>query len=200
MNNNVIEICFNYADEYTLKNSILKDNQIIVFLNDFVIGDISDININLDIDFSKKIRIYSSKNNIQEYLSFIYLCNILKNNDIFVVFIDDFLEEANSLGNIAPDEIGEVLKYEKKLTKSEIASYKNEWKNLVKENGDIRLFKNKKVISVPFNYLDNYIKECIVNNDNDMTVAHMMLNDIENHFSDNVCYSLLNKYLKRTSK
>lgn len=194
IHNGVVEICFSEAGKNTLKNSILNRNEIIYFSKDFVIGDINNIDREIDIDSSKKVCIYSCRNNIHDYLSFIYLCSIL-NNDISVVFTDDYSKDAFSLSSITPKEINDVLKYEKILSKDDIERYKNEWVELSKENSELRIIKDKKVISVSYDYLDKYIKECLVDKDINKTIANMILNDKDNNFSDKVCYYLVERYL-----
>ena len=196
VHNNVVEICFTKAGEKTLKDSFLNKNEIICFSEDFVIGDISNIDKKINVDSSKKVCIYSCKNNIHDYLSFLYLCSIL-NNDIYVVFTDDYVKDAFSLSAISSREINEILKHEKKLSKDNIEKYKNEWKKLTEENSELRIIKNQKVMSVSYNYLDSYINKCTVDGDIHKTVANMMLSDNENNFSDTICYYLLERYMEK---
>ena len=195
--NNYIEICFDKACKSILNKSIINNNEIKVFNKNFTIGDIKNIDNNLITIKEKNIRIYTSKSNIRDYLGFLYLCYKYNDANIHVIFTDDYIKEAHTLACITPEEIPELLKIEKKLTNEEINSYSKEWEELVKDNSEIRLFENGKVISTTYNYLDNFINENIIKDNFDKTCANMMVHSLNNHFTEDVCNKLLDRYLKK---
>ena len=155
-------------------------------------GSIKDIDIPINIDKDKTVRIWSSLNDIHEYLSFLYFCYKIPNK-ISVIFVTEYDEYAHSVGAVATEEIAKLLKYEHKLTKEEKDRYKNEWIKLVNENSEIRLFKNGKIISTNYDYLDEYINKYYDKNNIRKTVAALMGNDTENNLCDYIYNFLIER-------
>lgn len=155
-NTNNLDVFFGYAAFTPLYKSPLINNDLYGFYEDFTMGSIKDIDIPINIDKDKTIRIWSSKSNTQEYLNFLYFCYKLP-NEISVIFVNEYDEYVYSAGALNYKEVKELLKYEHNLTKEEKDKYKNEWIKLVNENSEIRLFENGKIISTNYDYLDKYI-------------------------------------------
>ena len=70
-NMNNIDVFFGYAAFTPLYKSSLINNDLYGFYEDFTMGSIKDIDIPINIDKDKTVRIWSSKNNTQEYLNFL---------------------------------------------------------------------------------------------------------------------------------
>ncbi|HIR59604.1 MAG TPA: hypothetical protein IAB38_06090 [Candidatus Onthousia excrementipullorum] len=180
-NPNNLDVFFGYAAFTPLYKSNLINNDLYGFYEDFTMGSIKDIDIPINIDKDKTVRIWSSKSNTQEYLNFLYFCYKLP-NEISVIFVNEYDEYVYSAGALNYKEVKELLKYEHKITTEEKDRYKNEWIKLANENSKIRLFKNDKIISTNYDYLDEYIDKYYDKNNIRKTVAALMGNDTENNF------------------
>ena len=194
-NMNKLDVFFGYAAFTPLYKSNLINNDLYAFYEDFTIGNIKDVDIPINIDKDKTVRIWSSRNNTQEYLNFLYFCYKLPNR-ISVIFVNEYDEYVYSAGALNYKEIKELLKYEHKLTKEEKDRYKNEWIKLVNENSEIRLFQNDKIISTNYDYLDKYIDKYYDKNHIRRTVATVMGNDTENNLSSDVYNFLIERKTK----
>ena len=187
-----IDVFFGYAAFTPLYKSPLINNDLYGFYEDFTMGSIKDIDISINIDKNKTIRIWSSKNNTQEYLNFLYFCYKLP-NEMSVIFVNLYDEYVYSAGALNYKEIKELLKYEHKLTRKEKDEYKNEWIKLVNENSEIRLFQNCKIISTNYDYLNSYIDKYYDKNNIRRTVAALMCNDFENNLSSDIYNFLIER-------
>ena len=100
---------------------------------------------------NKKIRIWSSHKNSNEYLTVLYICNLLEKYDaeLYVVYSDEISSEAKSVGELDKEEIKNVDALERKLLKEEIIMYSKIWNRLLNDNNDIRYIS-----------FDNTIKSC----------------------------------------
>ena len=191
-NTNKLDVFFCCAAFTPLYKSNLINNDLYAFYEDFTIGNIKDVDIPINIDKVKTVRIWSSRNNTQEYLNFLYFCYKLP-NQISVIFANEYNRYVNSVGETVPEEIKELLKYEHKLTDEEKDRYKNEWIKLVNENSEMRLFQNGKIISASYDYLDEYIDKFYDKNNIRRTVATLMGNDTENNLSSDIYNFLIER-------
>ncbi len=191
-NMNKLDVFFGYAAFTPLYKSNLINNDLYAFYEDFTIGNIKDVDIPINIDKDKTVRIWSSRNNTQEYLNFLYFCYKLPNR-ISVIFVNEYDEYVYSAGALNYKEIKELLKYEHKLTDEEKDRYKNEWIKLVNENSEIRLFENGKIISTNYDYLDKYIDKYYDENNIRRTVTALMGNDTENNLSSDIYNFLIER-------
>lgn len=194
---NQVEVYFCDAGFAPLFKSYLNKNDFYFLGEDFSIGDISNINIDIKIDTSKSIRLWSSRKCIQEYLIFLYFCYKFEGKNISVVFVDDYLNNVWSIGATTSEEIPEMLKYERKLTETEINKYKEEWIRLVGENSELRFLKDKKVISVKYDYLNDYILKYYDKDDIKGTIGKLMGNDEDNNYSCFTYEFLVNRLMKK---
>lgn len=137
---------------------------------DLISSEIYDINntyslknINNELEESvknnNKIRIWTTHNQIDSYLMFLYVCNYFSNidSDLYVLFSDEFDKECPSPSCMNEKELEELSKLEHKLTKEEIKKYSNEWKEIINDNLDMRIIENNKVKSVTFDYYNDII-------------------------------------------
>lgn len=168
--NNVIikfDSLFSICDLSNIDKQILTLNDEYCDLINSEIYDVSNTyslkNINNDLEESiknnNKIRIWTTHNQIDSYLMFLYVCNYFSNidYDLYVLFSDKFDKECYSPSCMNENELEELSKLEHKLTKEEIKKYSNEWKEIINDNLDMRIIENNKVKCVTFDYYNDII-------------------------------------------
>lgn len=180
----ITEIVFGNSIYFTMKNSKLNENEIILFNTIFSIGDLRDIDkfkiyVSKDIIesmqvyyFSKeinelnnavkngnKIRIWCSRQDSDSYILLVYICNYLKDTkcDLYVVYSDDYDSSCMSPACLKEEELENSACYEKKLNNENILELSNEWNYIKNNRADIRIMENNKVKLVSYNYFDDII-------------------------------------------
>ena len=180
----IIDICNNCAAAGCLKQYYISKkiiNHKIIYMNlNLSIGDIKNDHISIikniygenffdynnsikellhNIENNKKIIIWSSKNNAEDYLLLLYLCNILKNkvNNISVIFTTDYDKNLSNINCLDYKKIDSIIKYEKNLTFNDLNKYSNNWKNLVEINSDLRVMENGIIRNKSYNDYDDII-------------------------------------------
>ena len=182
---NTIEVVSNLSSNGLLLKSSIKNENIFLLDMNLYIGDLKDlknykrillknIGYNVDVvDYSnkikflldnarnnKKIRIWSSHKNSNEYMTVLYICNLLEKYDaeLYVVYSDEISNEAKSVGELDKEEIKSVDALERKLLKEEIIMYSKIWNSLLNDNSDIRYIDFDNIIkSCSYDYLDKKI-------------------------------------------
>lgn len=178
-----LEIIFGHSCYYTMKNSKLNDN--ILMLNVlFNIGDLSnyknhkinipeklyleDKNANFESEYNiiidnikqkNKIRVWIGRNDIYSYLIMLYICSIIKdyNYELYVLYCDDYNNDYPSPSVMREEELKKLSRLEHKLTNEEINNNVNIWNSLVSENSDLRVIDSGNVKSVSIDFYDNFI-------------------------------------------
>lgn len=180
----ITEIVFGNSMYFTIKNSKLKENEIILFNTIFSIGDLKDIDkfkiyVSKEIiesmqvyDFSKeikklnnavkngnKIRIWCSRQDSDSYILLVYICNYLKDIkcDLYVVYSDDYDSSCMSPACLKEVELENATSYEKKINNENILELSNEWNYIKNNRADIRIMENNKVKLVSYDYFDDII-------------------------------------------
>ena len=182
---NTIEVVSNLSSNGLLLKSSIKNENIVLLDMHLDIGDLKElknykrsflksIGYNVDVaDYSnkikflldnarnnKKIRIWSSHKNSNEYLTVLYICNLLEKYDaeLYVVYSDEISSEAKSVGELDKEEIKNVDALERKLLKEEIIMYSKTWNSLLNDNSDIRYISFDNTIkSCSYDYLEEKI-------------------------------------------
>ena len=182
---NIVEIVSNLSSNGLLLKSSIKNENIVLLDIHLDIGDLKDlknykrsflknIGYNVDVvDYSnkikflldnvrnnKKIRIWSSHKNSNEYMTVLYICNLLEKYDaeLYVVYSDEISSEAKSVGELDKEEIKNVDALERKLLKEEIIMYSKFWTRLLNDNSDIRYISFDNTIkSCSYDYLEEKI-------------------------------------------
>ena len=182
---NAIEVVSNLSSNGLLLKSSIKNENIVLLDIHLDIGDLKDlknykrsflknIGYNVDVvDYSnkikflldnvrnnKKIRIWSSHKNSNEYMTVLYICNLLEKYDaeLYVVYSDEISSEAKSVGELDKEEIKNVDALERKLLKEEIIMYSKFWTRLLNDNSDIRYISFDNTIkSCSYDYLEEKI-------------------------------------------
>lgn len=104
-----------------------------------------------------EIRIWYSSCDSEDLNTYYYLVNYLSDKNK-IIYSCDVCNECNfSLGCYSSDEIHKLLLNTKKLMKEEIVNISLSWKQLEKENADLRLVEDNKLVSHNFSFLDNKI-------------------------------------------
>lgn len=179
---NTIEVVSDLSSNGLLLKSSIKNENIVLLDMHLDIGNLEDlknykrsflknIGYNVDVvDYSnkikflldnvrnnKKIRIWSSHKNSNEYMTVLYICNLLEKYDaeLYVVYSDEISNEAKSVGELDKEEIKNVEALERKLLKEEIIMYSKTWNSLLNDNSDIRYIDFDNIIkSCSYDYLD----------------------------------------------
>jgi len=179
----IVEVCEGHSSAGVIKryqDEENKNNIIIPFSLFLSIGDIKNNRLKFleefcheinfykenslkkllcNIDESTHVRIWSSKKNADDYLLLLYLCNYLKDKctNISVIYTSDYNEYACSLNSIDYKEVNELLKYEHKLSESEIDNLSNKWICLVNTNSELRVLENGEILNRKYSDYDNII-------------------------------------------
>ena len=179
-----LEIVFGNSCYMSMKESLLKNNDILVFnllLNVGNLSKISDNKINIPKELRReqgnylckkeisivnnailgkqKIRIWTSNYNVYSFLIMLYICNIAKKQNcvLYVTYSDEYNKNYISPSLMNSIELEELSKLEHKLSKNEIIKYSNMWEEIIKVNSEMRVLENGIVKSVSISYYDNMI-------------------------------------------
>ena len=174
----IIDICYDISGMSTLRkyyiNNNIKEYSIIYLPLALSIGDIKNDLYNrtiFDVELKSKInellnsindntiiRVFSSRINVEEYLLLLFICNLFKNknNKVEVIFTSDYLN-VHTLGALSYEEIVNVLKNKKELSKKEIKQYSKMWDNIVKINSEVRVLEKNKIINKKYSDFDEII-------------------------------------------
>lgn len=106
---------------------------------------------------ASKIRIWSSHLNCDDYCLLLYLCYILKDKNITVIYSEELNWEATTLGCISEEELKILEQKEHSLKKWEQEYFSNEWLRLIRDDSELRFMVNGQVISCDIGYFDNDI-------------------------------------------
>lgn len=124
--NNTLEIVSDFSSFGAIKK-VFPDHLKSMMLLALNIGDIKDIyegkrswllengedyeiekffqDLNKLLPKVKKVRIWSSRVCVDEFLMFCFLCDYIKEKEIYVTFADEFLEETWSIGCMTKEEV-----------------------------------------------------------------------------------------------
>ena len=172
----MLEITISRTDRSVLaRTNLFNDNDVIDFSLLFTYGKLNKIEAKeyKKVSFSEfspkeeynslidkianygEIRIWYSSCDSEDLNTYYYLVNYLsdKNKIIYSCECD------YSLACYTPDEINNLLLNTKKLAKEEIINISLSWKQLEKENADLRLIEDNKLVSHDYDFLDNKILE-----------------------------------------
>lgn len=146
----------------------------------------------------KKIRVWSSHLDCDDYCLLLLICYLFKDKEISVIFSEELDWEATTLGCVSEEEICILEKKEHILTRRQKENYGNEWENVVNDNKELRYMLNGKVISCDINNFDNEIIKRLEKNDKIYIfkfVADLMVNSIVPNvmYSDWIYIYLINR-------
>lgn len=152
------------------------------------------------VNSSQKIRIWASHLDANEYCLLLYLCYCFPNENISVVFSEEFNWHCKSIGMMSSEEITELLNREHNLCKEEIDDYCRQWEEVLEANSDLRYLVNGKVKNESIDYFDDEIiyrlkKSGEVNLYTFIT--DLILDDVINNSSDTLYKFLIEKLIKQ---
>lgn len=167
------------------------------FNNDF--KELNDISKNC-----KKIRVWSSHLDSDDYCLFLLICYLYQDKEISVIFTEELNFGATTICSVRESEIKELEKREHILTKQEKEDYANEWENVVKSNKEIRYMINGTVVSCDFANFENKIIDRLEKNRKipiSKFIADLILNPVIPRviFSDFI-YTYLLERLEKVGK
>lgn len=108
-------------------------------------------------NIATKIRIWSSHLDCDDYCLLLYLCYLLNDKNISVIYSEELDWKATTLGSVSEKELKILEQKEHILKPVEKDNFSNEWEKLIKDNTELRFMVNGKVISKDINYFDNDI-------------------------------------------
>lgn len=108
-------------------------------------------------NIATKIRIWSSHLDCDDYCLLLYLCYLLKDKNISVIYSEELDWKATTFGSVSEKELKILEQKEHILKPVEKDNFSNEWEKLIKDNTELRFMVNGKVISKDINYFDNDI-------------------------------------------
>ena len=174
----MVEVLFGESEAASMKiakGNILGDSRKVICLGFMLdMGNIREA-MKEYVNEQKKLVEYASKgeqiriwysNTSHDMCGFYYACNLLKNivNEIFVVKLPEYTHighniiiEYQNWGEVLPEKLDNFIKYEKKISKTEMKMFSNHWLELVEDDSPLRAIVNGKVIGVPENFYDHLI-------------------------------------------
>lgn len=114
----------------------------------------------------KQIRIWYSSLDNEDMCSLYFLISYFYNKNIDIFICDIANKEHFSFSSYISSEIKELSKNTILLNNKEKRNFKKNWDKLVKENNDLRVLNNGKLMSSSFDYLDSKIINLIKTNKN----------------------------------
>lgn len=105
----------------------------------------------------KKIRVWSSHLDSNDYCLLLLICYLYKDREISVVFSEEIDWEATSLTFVSEEELPQLERKEHILTKRQKEDYCNEWEKVVNDNSELRYMLNGTVVSCNIDIFDNEI-------------------------------------------
>lgn len=106
---------------------------------------------------ASKIRVWSSHLDCDDYCLLLYICYLLKEKNISVIYTEELDWEATTLGCITEKELKILEQKEHVLKEMEKDNFSNQWLKLINDNTELRFMINGQVISKEINYFDNDI-------------------------------------------
>ncbi|MBR1413052.1 MAG: DUF1835 domain-containing protein [Bacilli bacterium] len=115
------------------------------------------------VDKAKKIRVWSSHLDSNDYCLLLLICYYFKDKDISVVYSEESNHYSWSISCIDESEIKSLEQKEHILLDWQKEELSNKWLEIIKENKELRYMINGEVISVEISYFDEYIIERLKN-------------------------------------
>lgn len=118
----------------------------------------------------EKIRIWYN-NAPYAICGFYYLCNLLKDNpnEIFAIKLPEYTQMQEMIVSyqggegITPENIGNFIMYEKKISQMEIIMFSDYWTELIEDNSYLRAMINGHLVGVPVDFYDYLLYKHIGN-------------------------------------
>lgn len=147
---------------------------------------------------AKKIRIWSSHLNCEEYCLLLYICSLFKDKQISVVFAEELNWYCKSISMTNKEEVIELLKREHILTREEVDDYVNKWNEVFRENAELRHVVNGEVIGTSIDYFDKQILECLRDSGEiklNAFIGELIANSVIDDFGDLLYSYLINRLI-----
>ncbi len=146
-----------------------------------------------------KIRIWSSHKSTNEFLLFLYICYLFPNNNISVVFADEYNSDCWSIGCTNFKEVNKLAEKEHILLQRDKELYISEWKKIVSVNSELRCIKNGKIESVTIDYFNKTILSYLENKEIEFMelVGRLMADSVIDNDSVFVYIYLINRLIKQ---
>ena len=215
----MLEIVFSDSEKLLLERSSLFNKENILSLT-FLLSmgklddfehqakrTIGDIEVNIPSEISKlknkvknyeNIRIWYASDVNEDYLSMMYVVYLCSDKNIEVV--DGY--QRNGISGYADDEIKDLVKESRVLTKEEIQKYILKWNKIYDENSEVRFLNNGEIINESYECFDNEILDKLSSLGESKEwsfIGNCMANNLKS-FAMCVCYKSRVDYLKGIGK
>ena len=215
----MLEIVFSDSEKLLLERSNLFNKENILSLT-FLLSmgklddfehqakrTIGDIEVNIPSEISKlknkvkdyeNIRIWYASNVNEDYLSMMYVVYLCSDKNIEVV--DGY--QRNGISGYADDEVEDLVKESRVLTKEEIQEYILNWNKIYDENTEVRFLNNGEIINESYECFDNEILDKLSSLGESKEwsfIGNCMANNLKS-FAMCVCYKSRVDYLKGIGK
>ena len=126
------------------------------------------------------VRIWIRASNPEELCGLYYVCHLMVDSQtpLSVVCVPDHIEKDNSIisyrntGEINPEELGALIKYEVPVSEFKRKVYANNWRDLMRENAALRAVINGNLIGVPKDFYDFALRANM--SDGEFMVAYLI--------------------------
>ena len=150
----------------------------------------------------KKIRVWSSHLNCDDYCLLLLICYLFQDKEISVLFSEEIDWEANSFGFVSAKEIKNIEYKEHVLNDCKKKKYSDKWEKVVSENKELRYMLNGEVVSCDIDNFDNDIMDRIKKMGNtyiSYAVANLLVYPLIPcvMYSDSVYFYLINRLEKK---
>lgn len=215
----MLEIVFSDSEKLLLERSNLFNKENILSLTFLLSMEklddfehqtkraIGDMEVNIPSEISKlknkvkdyeNIRIWYASNVNEDYLSMEYVVYLCSDKNIEVV--DGY--QRNGITGYADDEIKDLVKESRVLTKEEIQEYILKWNKIYDENTEVRFLNNGEIINESYECFDNEILDKLSSLGESKEwsfIGICMANNLKS-FAMCVCYKSRVDYLKSIGK
>ena len=105
----------------------------------------------------KKIRVWSSCLDCDDYCLFLLICYLFQDKEISVIFSEEFNLNTTTVTAVGEKDVSKLEKQEHILTKKQKEYYCKEWEKIINDNKELRYMDNGKVVSCNIDNFDNVI-------------------------------------------
>ena len=160
--------------------------------------------LELNILKDQKIIIWHG-HNVVEQISLMYLVNRFKGNEIYEVPISKIIEKTvgeknynvKFTGECGPKEVQKALDKISYINENRKNELIENWNELKKQKGSLRIIKDKKIVTIEEDYFDKEILKCV---DNEFKFAAKIIGDVVRNLDENISDTFINYRLRKLIK
>jgi hypothetical protein len=115
---------------------------------------------------------------------------------MLVLYSDEYKRECYSPSTMTSKELDELSTYEHILSKEEINKLSEEWDRIKKENSDLRIIQDGKVVSINYDYFNDEIIFILTKKGSTSVIDIIYELMVKYHLYDRVFKFLINKLIE----